>query len=227
MPGVADVAAHPYLFALHSLLTAPQGPEEPVMLPDFRAVKRALAGRAADTIMQRVHGDPLLGLIGSQRVHEGNQLTVFRADGSHETSSYRVLHSEVELDPKKLKSPDSGALQDAIGQLADQITAGTSTALIKTVEEAVDAVGNAVSAGGKPFTAELWIQALEKIEFSFRTDGSWEPPTLVIHPSMEPRVEAELQRLESDEELKDRLDALIATKRAEWRDRESRRKLVD
>src|SRR5262245_56923805 len=85
----------------------------------------------------------------------------------------------------------------------------------------------AVSAGGKPFTAELYLDVLETMEFSFDENGEWQMPTMVLHPSMMARAQEQIQRLDVEPALKERLSAIVTKKKEHWRDREADRQLVD
>jgi hypothetical protein len=92
---------------------------------------------------------------------------------------------------------------------------------------ATDEAGTATHASGRPITAELMIEAFEKMEFSFEDDGTWNMPTIVLHPAQEARAKHELSRLDTDPVLNRQMNALVEKKRAAWRAREANRTLVD
>ena len=197
------------------------------MLPDFRSLKKRLASSAATTVHDTIERDGLLGHIASQRIHEGNRLTLVRADGSTETREFIQHWVRAEIEVDAIRRGDVAAVGAAVEDVAENVREQASKELFERVEEAATSAGNWVSGGGKPFTAEMWLATIEGMDLSFNDDGTWERPTVVIHPSMGERVRLEMKRMESEPELRARLEQLVERKREDWRDRESRRKLVD
>lgn len=58
------------------------------MLPDFLNLKRVLAENEVAAIGRDVSNEPLLAEVGEFRQHEGDRLTLVRADGSIETLGF-------------------------------------------------------------------------------------------------------------------------------------------
>jgi len=77
------------------------------------------------------------------------------------------------------------------------------------MKSATDEAGTAVHADGRPFSAELFIEAIEKMELSFDDDGNWEMPTLVGHPMHEARIKSELARLDATPKLHAEATAIV------------------
>jgi hypothetical protein len=94
------------------------------------------------------------------------------------------------------------------------------------MSEGVQKVGNTIDGGGQRFSAELFLQVIEKIWIEFTADGSPQMPTVHISPNQTDDVKRTIERLESEPELKKRFDAIMIKKREEWRAREADRKLV-
>jgi hypothetical protein len=82
-------------------------------------------------------------------------------------------------------------------------------------------------AGGRPISAELIFETWESMDFSFDEKGNWQRPTLVINPIQAPRLTKELKRMETEPDLIERFEELLAQKKRDWDDREANRKLVD
>lgn len=84
------------------------------------------------------------------------------------------------------------------------------------------AAGTALDCGGKPFSFELYLESLEKIDLQFDENGNPEWPALIVGPQMAeylnslPPFTPEQQRL---------LDDLIETKRKEYNARKRNRNL--
>jgi hypothetical protein len=85
-----------------------------------------------------------------------------------------------------------------------------------------DAAGTATDAGGNPFSFELYLEGLNRIELQFDSDGNPKMPTLVMHPSMAERLRS-LPPITSAQQKA--LDELIERKRTEFNARRRHRKL--
>jgi len=197
------------------------------MLPEFRKLKLDLAREIKYSIQTGARKRGALSEIHDSTVHEGDRFTLHREDGSVETKPFVAMEATVELSPDDVQSDDAVKVAEAVDDLTEQLARHASKKLFETVREAVQAVGNEVDGAGRPFTAELWLDGLDRIEMDFEEDGSWRPPTLVMHPTMLSRAQAELGRLDTDVQLRKRLEHILNRKRDEWRVREANRKLVD
>jgi hypothetical protein len=110
--------------------------------------------------------------------------------------------------------------------MSETLAGTTSRTMLKVVEERTRAVGNEIDGGGRPLSAELILDAWEKVQIDFDSDGGPQWPTIVVHPTQKDRLIAELSRLDFDLELRRRREALLTRKREEWRAREASRILV-
>jgi len=110
--------------------------------------------------------------------------------------------------------------------VSTEIGAKMAKHMFQTIEAGVKSVGNELSAGGKPITAELILDALDKVLVDFDADGQPQWPTIVVHPSLSDRLKAEDARFGSEPALAQRFAEIIERKREEWRAREASRVLV-
>jgi hypothetical protein len=110
--------------------------------------------------------------------------------------------------------------------MIETLAGATSRTMLKVMEEGIRAVGNEIDGGGQPLSAELILDAWEKVHIDFEGDGRPQWPTIVIHPSQQARLITELTRLDSDPELNRRRETLLIRKREEWRARETSRILA-
>ena len=200
---------------------------EVIMLPEFRRLKLDLDRDIKHNMQAAARGRGTLSDIHQSVVHEGDRFTLHREDGSVETKFYHALEASVELSPEDIQSEGAKKVAEAVDNLAEQLAEQEHHKFFETITSVIRSVGNEVDAGGRPFTAEIWLDVLEKMELSFDDDGTWRPPTVVLHPTMLSRAQNELGRLETDSVLKQRLDDIVSRQRDEWRVRESNRKLVD
>jgi hypothetical protein len=194
------------------------------MLPDFLIFKR----RLAEVYAQRVAaGGGLVDMIQRIVLHEGEGFVTIRADGSRSRTGMVRLGGSVEVTSETIRTGDQEAVQRGLSALQSDLAGKQDRLLLEAVGAAADSVGNVVHADGKPLTPELILSALEKVELQFNADGSWDPHTWVLHPSMEPAARKAWDRISTEPDLKQRMDDILERGRKAWRDRESNRKLVD
>ncbi len=174
-----------------------------------------------------IHRTPLLSLASTVRAHEGDSFAIEREDGTVERSKYREHKVSCRVDLREISQRGVDAVVPLLSKVREGIERDMAQTLFKEVERTSDKVGTSVNAAGRQLTAELLLEAFERIEFAFNDDGSPRLPTLVIHPDQVTRVQTELSRLCDEGELKQRMAQLIEKKRAAWRDREADRRLVD
>jgi len=88
------------------------------------------------------------------------------------------------------------------------------------LSEVTDATGMTISAGGKPLTADLILDLLEKVEFGFDDAGNPKYPTLIVPPGVIERLkkvgmtpEQEKRRKQIIEDQRARYNANKRTRR--------------
>lgn len=197
------------------------------MLPDFLDVKRGLSEARSAAVSANLFGDPVLAKVRSYRQHEGSRFTIFRDDGTRATSEQKLLRSDlVTIDLTDVQARGEQAIYESVAAARQQI----AIAGRKLVSETVGEESPKMDAGGRPFTAEMYLEILDTLFIGFDEEGNWVEPDFwqeFPNPRILARVESEKKRFESEPELRERLDALIARKKREWDDREANRKLVD
>jgi len=201
------------------------------MLPDFPSSKRDIDQlirlRLQRSIRQR---SVLAGLAASIVQHEGelmayDQLT---KEGKRTlTGEYEKAEAGVTISLEEIPTLTGENLYKKLDQLAEDIARQTSQTGFRRLEETLANAGTGVDAGGQPLTPELYMQSLEAMEINFNPDTLEPTFVLIIHPAMRPSLEKVKDLMENDPEYKGKYEALMARKLEDWRDRESRRKLVD
>jgi len=93
--------------------------------------------------------------------------------------------------------------------------------LFSVLREACEESGQVVDCKGEPFSFELVLKLLEKIEITFDKDGSPSMPTMFVHPSMIKVLEENMPT----EDQKNQMDQLIARKKDEYFAKKRTRKL--
>jgi hypothetical protein len=167
-----------------------------------------------------------LGQVPRGRVFEGGRNVLVREDGSQEETEIREAGSEMRISADEIRSLHLTNLLEKLDVAAEEIVTKQAKHFYETISKGVEQVGNNLNAGGQPLTAELFLEAFQKILIDFNADGSPQMPTVHISPGQKDDVTRMFQRFETEPPLKQRFDNLIAKKREEWRAREANRKLV-
>jgi hypothetical protein len=196
------------------------------MLPDWPDLKeeivRAFMRHAAARVRQR----SVAGIVVAVPVHEGHGHFTRREDGSTEERPFERAGAEVAIHAEAIKSESLSDIFTRMEPMIETLAGATSQNMLKVMEEGIRAVGNEIDGGGRPLSAELILDAWEKVRMDFDSNGQAQWPTIMIHPSQQVGLIAELSRLDSDPELHSRREALLIRKREEWRDRETSRILA-
>ncbi len=160
--------------------------------------------------------------------HEGNRAEVVRVDGTVGVTTFdQPLTTNVAISVEDARKEGSGASIRAAREIGDRLGDEMTKRFFETIHEAVERVGNVLDAKGRPFSAELFAESLEKMDLAFDEGGEWQPPTIVVHPDAFPMIRARMEEASRDPAVKARLEEIVSRKREEWRAREARRTLVD
>jgi hypothetical protein len=189
------------------------------LLPEYDKAFREFVFEAINMLARA--RDPLLSQIRSE---ESEAVGTSRVSGPVETVELEPMPVRVELAfPRRdVIQCNIEPLLTILDEAAEQHLRQIMPALFETISRITDATGNKIDAGGKPFSAEMLLEALEQIEWSFDEEGEPIMPTLVMHPNMAKKL-SELPPLTPEQEqafadLKER-------KRAEYRAGKRHRRL--
>jgi len=112
-------------------------------------------------------------------------------------------------------------------KIAEHLAEAQGKMVLTTVSEAAESVGNVVSAKDMPIReALLEMQRKIQLDFDPRT-GEPHQHTMVLNPETFEKIKDDLENLERDPEFLAELSEIRQEKWMDWRDRESRRRLVD
>lgn len=197
------------------------------MLPDFIDLKRRIARDRQGRLRDREGEESLSSLIPAFRNHEGDRFTLVREDQSVHTKEYRTFAVEMNLKAADLLAEGARPIHEMLNKASEQMEKQLSETFQHVMTEATTEAGTVTNAAGRPFSAELYIEGIEKMELTFGDDGTWLMPTTVLHPSRLAQFRRETSRLDTDPVLHARLTKIVDEKREVWRAREARRALVD
>lgn len=198
------------------------------MIPDFPVEKMKLVNLWTQYLdFKRKELSGFLNEVPTYQHHEGNRWRLTREDNSFDDSEYQELSAGFTVKNEDIPELTPDKIRELLDEVAEEMCKQQSQHMFGKIFEATHAVGNVINASGKPFSPELFLEMLDRIELSFDEDGKWIPPTMIVHPEFIAANKDVLANLDKDPELQARQTEIINRKREEWRDREAYRKLVD
>lgn len=198
------------------------------MLPDYPELKRKLQAdlNLELRLLVNTHA-PMASRIRAYLQMEGDKFTVETTDGRLVTKPFRRMEAKFGV-PSSLSSVGTHEkFLERASEAAKEIARQSEGILFSTLDEETRRVGNVLDAKGKSFDPNLMWDAVQKIDLDFdERTGHPKMPTVVVHPDMLKAIAQKLPDWERDPALRKRQAEVLAKKKDEWRDRESRRKLV-
>ena len=197
------------------------------MLPDFPVLKRRISDMLTNYLRERIRGEPLMKQVGRIVQHEGHDWKMKTFDGHTDTAGFEKHTSKVTIARDQVIAEGPLAFQKHIDDVATDMIGQQHRMMFRKLDAVTQKTGNVVSGDGKPFTFELYLEGLEKIDIDFDDEGHPFMPTMVLHPATWEKIKDNVRAWDNDPVYRRQFDELIEKKRSQWRDRESRRKLVD
>lgn len=198
------------------------------MLPDIPRTKEEVFLLLQQATAEAAkNARPLLKSIQVEIVHEGHETTTRTTDGHVQRRGMKKAETRLTVDLTKVPSQGLETTARMLREATDRLQDAQAKLLFEEVERATKLAGTVVSAQGTPLSANLLLDALERMEIDFDDDGNPIYPTLVISPALEKQVTLLSEQMENDPAVQSRHDAIMVRKKAEWFDRENNRKLVD
>ena len=197
------------------------------MLPDFPQIKGKLRSILNQRLKRTAYQDGIVSRIRRFRAHEGQGFSMEREDGSSEQTNFRERSVELTLTKEELIKLTPKELIEKVDKMAGDMAKQTTEDLFAVMHKATTETGNVVDGKGQPFSFDLFLEGLKKVEMDFDDAGKPSGMTVLVPPQVAKKIPDLLQQWENDAECTRRFDELMTVNREAWRDRESRRKLVD
>jgi hypothetical protein len=194
------------------------------MLPDFPKVRRLLSNairEALDRMVAQKSG--IIRAMPKNILQEGNKLRLERDDGSIDDGGMEGIEIEFRLEAEALRTKGFVAVIEAMDKSATEMAARQEALFLRKVEGICRAAGQSIDVKGQAFSWKNIIQSFDNMDIDFDKYGNPVLPTIVSSPSTLEKMK-HIQR--TDEENQE-FNAMLERKRSDYRDRESRRKLVD
>jgi hypothetical protein len=146
--------------------------------------------------------------------------------GTTVQQGFEKIGSEFTVLPADVPTLVGEKLDAKLEEMAQTFISQSAKAFFKKMGEITEQAGTSINAGGKPVSAEMFLDMIDAVQMEFGSDGK---PThsFVIHPDMAPAVKKVAEQFENDPELKRRHAEILERQREAWAARESNRKLVD
>lgn len=201
------------------------------MLPDFPKSRKELSEKLRLHLRLRVQDKSPWAALGREFTqHEGRAFSYEQIiDESKRIveTGFEEMVVPIRVEFKDIPDLVGEALLRKLDELADNIAEQTSRLGQRRLTEATRLAGTAIDAGGQPFTQELFLQSESARDWEFDHLTGQQEGVYIAHPQTAERMHNLWQEWEKDSAFMKRVAELKARKYEEWRDRESRRKLVD
>jgi hypothetical protein len=197
------------------------------MLPDLPEIKGELHALYMAEFRARLNA--YLGIVSDAKrsfIVEGETTSIVRPDGAVEDTTLRRASAEATVPLDEVPALNHDKVRIILSKMADEMAAQISKGFFQDINNAVEKIGNVVSAEGKPPTADKIFEIWEKIHIAFNTDGTPQMPSIVVGTELVEPMRKIMAAIETDPTLRSRMDALMVKKFEEWRAREADRKLV-
>ncbi|WP_306142619.1 hypothetical protein [Roseibium sp. MMSF_3412] len=168
---------------------------------------------------------PGIGEVPRHRVFEGDQSAIIRPDGENDDTDFREFSATSRIPSNKILYSTFDEILKYFVPVAEALASHQATMFFEVIDQTTKKTGNIIDWKGNPLSFETILEALEKVQIDFDEDGKPSMPTMVISPSMRPKIE-ELMSDPKRPEFERKQKEIIEKKRLEWRDREANRTLV-
>lgn len=150
-----------------------------------------------------------------------------RADATSANIDFQKATAELSISREQMRRITAEQLVEHIASLSRQFAEHQARLLFSRVSEAVEEVGNSVSAtelGAK----EAFLEMNRRLEVTFDPE-TLEPKNqvIVLHPSQVASFKAQVDQWQQDPEFVEEMNRIRQQQIEAWRAREDSRKLVD
>lgn len=164
--------------------------------------------------------DPLLGQIGIQPDYHGGGVH-YESEGKHLVTSLSEIKIEAKRSIADIINYDIEKFSENIYSLANQRLKHMYKIFAKTMEKITNLTGNITDAQGKPFSFDMILDSLEKVDIDFDDEGNARLPQILVGPDLGEKMK-NLKMTESQEK---RFAEIIEKKKKEFYDQKYYRRL--
>lgn len=197
------------------------------MLPDFPKTKSEISRLMSARVRNKMKEmSPFASLPRSFTQHEGDVNSYPQEGTGTVTEGFEHFEVPVTVNVAELRTLVGDRLLEKIDVVAEELARKTSEHGYRVMDEAVEKAGTHLDANGQPFSRELFLEMIQKMDMTFDSSGKPEF-VLIMHPDMAKALSKVSPAWDEDAEFKRKYEEILAQKKEAWLDRESYRKLVD
>lgn len=164
--------------------------------------------------------DPFFGQIGIQPDYHGGGFH-YENEGEHLVTSLSEIKIETNMSIDDIINYNIEKFSENIHSLANQRLEQMFKIFIKTMEQITNLTGNITYAQGKPFSIDMILDSLEKLDIGFDDEGNARLPQILVGPDLGEKMK-NLKMTESQEK---RFAKIIEKKKKEFYDQKCYRRL--
>ncbi len=194
------------------------------MLPDFVKIKAKFEEIANSLRREFTTRGSVLRESPRTRIFEGNRGSFRFEEGDTLESPYKDISAEMRITKEEVIEKGFPVWVERLKGVADQMKQQEMQALLEETDRITEKTGNVVDGKGQQFSADLYLEMLEKVEIRFDAQGRPDMPHLICHPT---NAESFKRSCDADPEFQKKFEAVLRKKKLQWDDQESRRILVD
>lgn len=168
---------------------------------------------------------PIMNEIQTYQIFEGDKTVMIRENGDIEETKIHEAGTEQEIPNETILYGSLQKLADAFRPVGESMANDKERMMFKAMNEVTKKTGNVVDGKGRPFSHELLLEVLERIQIDFDENERPKMPTMVVSPSLGERIQ-KLMKEQEKPEIQRRFDEVLSKKKVEWREREADRTLV-
>lgn len=199
------------------------------MLPDFPSIKSDLINLVNKRLRHHAHmGAPLVAMMPYSVQHEGDRMVYSTVEGNRKEVDYKRVGSSFKISRDEIKTLTAEDILKRIDATAKELAGKMERGIFSTIAQATKEAGTNIDYGGKPFSFETLLTALDTISIEFDEETKQpQMPAIFMSPELYEKIKDKLPEWEQNEEYRKRWDEVLRRKYEEWYARESNRKLVD
>jgi hypothetical protein len=197
------------------------------MLPDYPEFKKRLTRLLLRRLDEQIRSEPMLQQVRRIQYFEGDSYQSGVESGEVSGAKFTEVAAAFTPNRTAVIEKGPGAIVDNIDEIAKDIQKQQAELIFTHIASTSEKAGTSVDAKGRPFDFDMFIEALERIQIEFDEEGKPLMPSFYVNQIVAQKIAAQIPEWKRNPDYKRRMDDLIEQKRKEWRDRESRRRLVD
>jgi hypothetical protein len=201
------------------------------MLPDFPQSRRELFQKYRLRIALAAQAKTPVHALGAPITqHEGNLHTYDQLTQSGVrtvTEGFKEIAVPIEVKIDEIPGLTAEKVSERLDAIAEDVARQTSQIFYRMLDETTHNAGTAIDAGGQPPSKDVWLEMFQRMEMSFDPKTGKPEIVFITHPVMAEVWRKSWTEWEKDPAFMKQYREILAAKREAWRDRESRRKLVD